>query len=136
MAAQGLKWGGQAIVFHFIVPAENPDFPFVLYSDLGRAHDMAGWMQAEFHAVYREDFPPGPASNIDIAQAVPYDGYIEFMGDIFPVPRATVICMPMGNYGFVYRTPGVEVDRRRRAVNTFVCKFQQGFGHSALKLKN
>ena len=103
---------------------------------LGRPDYMTGRMEAEFNPIYGKRLPPFPSIDLYVAQAVLYDGDIFAVCDIFFVPPAAVICMPMRDKRLINWFPRVEVYVGRCAINTIFSKFQERVFHSRVNLHN
>ena len=104
------------LAFHEIVTGHDPYSPSMGKTHLGRAEHVAGGMKGELHAVVDDLLPVAQRIQPDARQARIEHRFARVYGEIVRVPRAGMVAVPMREHGAVDRTPGIDVEIARRAV--------------------
>ena len=80
-------------------------------------------MEGKSNAVNRSYLAIRNGLEMHIAQAVAHHRRCRDRAEVMPVPPAGVVAVPVRDERALYRSPGVNVHIRLRAVNTLLCEF-------------
>jgi hypothetical protein len=122
VALQQLEGRARGVGLDLVVAAEDRHVPPVLDPHLGRAQDVAGWVQRQAIAVEVEGL--AVLQQLDrclVSQARPED-MAPFAGrQVMPAPLAGVIGVRVGDDGALHGAPGVDVESAGLAGKAPVC---------------
>ena len=128
MAGHRLEGAADAVILRFVVAADNPYLTLVFDADLGRSDDMTCRVEADFDPVDGDGFAPFQRLVQVVAQAELQQGQGQLMAEIVFAASPGVVAMGMGDDGFVYGPPGVDVEGALRAIEAMVCEFDERHG--------
>ena len=120
VAANRLKRRAGAVGLGLVVARRHPDPTAMLQPHLGRAKHMARRVQRQPHAVVLNHLAICQRLQRDVgAQPLAQRASAVRVGQIVRVAPARVVRMRVGDHGPLHRSPGVDVEIARRAIQAF-----------------
>ena len=120
VAAHRLKWRAGAVCLGFVVARGHPHPTAMLQPHLRRAQYVPSRMQRKPHTVVNDRLAVIQRLQRDVGpESLAQRALAERVGQVVGVARSRVVRMAVRDHRAVHRTPGVDVEVARKAIQAF-----------------